>query len=203
MRWDSILDSSLWEQRFEAGTYAGQVTEDDRTFETVDFPQREGVKTPCIFKVYFAEDLQYFPLKWVRRVEGTGKAASTVEVTRFKNIELDGASIVFPLEVQTSITGADQMALARTISLSIEEQSLVLNEDIEPSTFNIDLPPGFEIHDMDQLPSLPIGEELTEKPNRFRWVLLWGNLGFVALIITYIAVRQFQRRSAGKDQVDA
>lgn len=195
LRWDTILDSDVWNQRFETGIYTGRVAEGDRAFETVDFPQRKGVKTPCLFKVYFAEDLQYFPLKWVRRVEETDEVASTVEVSRFTQVDLDGASIVLPLELQVTITGADKMALARTETWSISDETLMVNNDIDASVFNIDLPPGYELYDMDRLSSAPSGETLTEKPTSPFRTLVWINVGFIVLVVSYVIFLKFRRRS--------
>ena len=138
LRWDSIVGGTLWEERFAEATYVGKVNRNGRILEVVEFPQRKGLNTPCIWKVYFDPDLGYLPIKYVRRVEKTGEVSSTMEVTRFKTFDIAGHTIGVPTEVNFQETGADSVSLVQKKTYRVDEGSLKVNEDVEDRLFTID-----------------------------------------------------------------
>ncbi len=200
LRWDSIRDGTLWTQRFKQGTYAGQIKEGERTFQTVEFPQREGVKTPCIFTVFFADDLHLFPLKWIRRVESTQEVAAVVEVTKYVALERDGVSIVFPLQLRTEITGADKVTRPRTSTISVDENTVKVNSDVDAAKFNIPLP----IYDIDQMNRHGMDRARVEQDRNslessgdgslFKKSFLVANICAVLFIVAFVVIRQIRRR---------
>ena len=202
LRWDMIVGSNLWEKRFADATYVGKVNEGGRILEVVEFPQRE-VPPPCMFKVFFAPDLGYLPIKYVRRVEETGKISSTMEVTRFKTFDIDGHPIAVPTEVEFQETGADKVSLKQKITLRIDEGSLKVNEDVEDSLFTIDFSGVKMVHDVDEYERTIAATEGRDRrgeigthPGFFgRLWLVWVNVIAVVAIVVCFGIRH--RRSRG------
>jgi hypothetical protein len=92
VRWDKNVNGTIWENRFRDAVYKGQVQDNGMELEVVEFPRRD-LRTPFIYKVYFAPRLGYMPVKYVRRVEQTGETSSTMEVTRFREFVVDGRRV--------------------------------------------------------------------------------------------------------------
>jgi len=151
LRWDTIVTSALWEERFADATYMGTDRDaEGRLLEMVEFPQRIGVKTPCIFRVWFAPGLGYLPVKLVRRVEETGAVASTMDVTRFKLFTVDGHTIAIPTVVKRQETGADNVSMKLAKTITLDEASLKVNEPIDPTLFTLDPSKVKEVYDIDR-----------------------------------------------------
>ncbi len=130
LRWDMIVSNELWEKRFTDANYIGEVKEDGRALMAVEFPQRDGVTTPCIWQVLFARDVGYLPIRYVRRVEKTGEASSTMQVKQFRMFSIDGQQVAVPTTVTFQESGADKVSLRQSFTLTVDEHSLKVNEDV-------------------------------------------------------------------------
>ena len=147
-RWDTIQDAQLWQQRFADATYVGQRREGTRVLEVVDFPQRGGIELPCYFRVSFAPELDYLPIRFERRTSDSGNDCSKVEVTSHKTFDIDGRSVTLPIQIRSEETGADGVSRAQKRTITIDEASLKINEDIPANVYeiNADAFPAAEIH---------------------------------------------------------
>jgi len=194
LRWDTIVTNALWEERFQDATYVGTARDaEGRLLEIVEFPQRMGVKTPCIFKVWFAPDLGYLPIKLERRVEETGAVSSTVAVTRFKRFSVDGHTIAIPTAVKCHETGADQVSAKMTRTVTVDEATLKVNEPIDPGIFTLDPSQVKVVYDMDRqaarLAKLEAEQRLpTQAAPRWR-LLLWCNVFLAVTVALCLAYR--------------
>jgi serine/threonine protein kinase len=135
--WDTILSEELWERRFREAIYIGDVLEDGRRFEIVDFPQRLEQVTPCIYRVYFARDLAFLPLKVFRSTLIGNELSTTTNVTRFKTFTVNGNQIAIPLEIQRRETQADGVSYKGEMTILVDESSLRINHPLDDSLFTL------------------------------------------------------------------
>lgn len=136
-RWDSALSHSAWEQKFKDARYAGKSEDNGIEVEVVEIPQRLQVKTPCIYQICFAPSLGYLPVKYLRRVEQSDAISTTMVVEEYKTLEVDGKTVAIPTRMQYSETGADGMSLKQSLTLTVAEDSLKVNEPIDESLFKL------------------------------------------------------------------
>jgi thiol-disulfide isomerase/thioredoxin len=154
-RWDSIRQSSNWKQRFASATYVGEAMEGHVRLEIVDFPQREGVKTPCYFRVYFAPQLGYLPLKCDRFVDASQELTSWVRVERYKLLEFDGNRVAIPLDVRFEQNAKDGAGLPLGLTFKLAEDSLKINRDIDDGLFTLPRDIAKSVYDVDEFPLSP------------------------------------------------
>jgi hypothetical protein len=182
-RWDTLRSPLEWTRGFSGATYVGSETRDGISFEIVDIPQDKGVKTPCVYRVYFAAQLGHVPLSYTRRVRSSQEISSSLRVTSFKKIEVEGRSIAFPLEISYVETGKDEVSLPRKLSIKIDEATIKLNHDIDDSIFTLSKSSADKVVDIDEqnriIQRIERGIEpnatVSDRPSAGRW-LLWGNI---------------------------
>jgi len=137
LRWDSVQNKELWQRRFAEASYVGAIPKDGRTLEIVDFPQTVDGVQPCVYRVFFARDLEFTPIKYIRRVSATTETSTTMEVSDFKTFLSDSQELVLPLALNVTESGADGVSLKQRITISVSEQSLKVNEPLDESLFTI------------------------------------------------------------------
>ncbi|MFO1063821.1 MAG: hypothetical protein U0892_08165 [Pirellulales bacterium] len=138
LRWDIICNQDLWKERFAEAEYIGAISENGRTLEIVDFPARLEGQKPCTYRVFFARDLRFFPIKCFRRVSATTETSTTVTVTDFKSIEKDGMTIILPTTLTYSESHADGVSMKQQRTTTVAVNSLKVNEPIDEAVFTID-----------------------------------------------------------------
>ncbi|MBC7820337.1 MAG: hypothetical protein IAG10_25925, partial [Planctomycetaceae bacterium] len=149
LRWDSIQNRELWQRRFAEASYVGAIPQDGRTLEIVDFPQKvDGVK-PCAYRVFFARDLGFTPIKYIRRVSATTETSTTMEVTELRTIAKDSQEHVLPLALSITESRADGVSLKQRLTITVGEKSLKINEPLDESLFTINPALAKEIYDVD------------------------------------------------------
>jgi thiol-disulfide isomerase/thioredoxin len=154
-RWDLIRQPSSWKQRFVGATYVGEATDGQVRLQVVDFPQREGVKTACFFRVYFAPELGYLPLKYDRFVEASKELTSWMRVERYKAMEIDGNRIAIPLDVRYEQNDKDGVGLPMIQTLKVAEDTLKINHDINDGLFTLPTEIAKSVYDVDEFPLSP------------------------------------------------
>ncbi|MEX2285742.1 MAG: hypothetical protein WD648_01555 [Planctomycetaceae bacterium] len=202
-RWDQILDPAAWTTRFDGATYFGRLDEGGVGFEVVDFPQREGVKTPCFFRVYFASELGYVPLRYDRYIESSKEIASWVRVVRHQTLDFDGRSLAVPLEVQFEQNDKDLVGAPLKWRLVVDEPSLKVNQDVDDSRFAIVAGKDYEandyeVNDVDEFQRIVRkaeeayrGHQVGELQPRTAWSywLLWLNLAAILALALFAILR--------------
>ena len=155
LRWDVIREPLSWTQRFAEATYVGATVEDREPLAIVEFPQRQGVRTPCIFRVYFAPRLGYLPLKYDRFVEASKELTSWMRVERYNVWEIEGNRVAVPLEVKFGQNDKDRAGLPMTLTFTVAEDTLKVNHDIDDGVFTIARAIAKDVFDQDEFPISP------------------------------------------------
>lgn len=137
LRWDTVQNKELWEQRFGEATYIGAVPENGKTLEIVDFPQLKEGRTWCVQRVFFARDRGFIPVKMLRRLSATTETSTTMEVTKFNMIAKDGREFHLPLLLQWTETGADSVSKKQDLTMTVDADSIKINEPLDESLFVI------------------------------------------------------------------
>jgi hypothetical protein len=204
-RWDSIHNATIWRQRFSDAKYVGTITENRLVLEIVEFPQREGVKTPCIFRVYFAPLLGYLPIKYERRVEKSGELASSMRVERYKTMEVEGSHGAVPLEVKFEQNNKDTVSLPMVKIAKVNEESIKINHKIDASLFTIDRKKAKVVLDREEFEreresarQRPLDRELSGSHSSSASVSRWLvglNLGVGLLVLGYFGARMIRKRN--------
>ncbi len=204
-RWDAVLDNANWENAFREAKYIGSVTEGGTALETIEIPQRRGVRTPCIYKVYFSPDLGYLPVKYARRVEQTGEISSTMDVHAHKTFAIDGRTVAVPTLLRYTETGADGVSLKQAISITVDEQSLQVNQDVDDALFTLRADNPEWVYDVDEenrkqaaIQGAAAGslshDGLRESRGSTRFsLLLWGNVALIGLVVVFVSCRHLWR----------
>lgn len=201
LHWDTIITSDLWEHRFADAVYIGtDHDEQGRSMEVVEFPQRVGMKNPCIYKVWFLVDVGYLPVRYVRRVEASGITSSEMNVTAFKTFILDGHKIAIPTVIEFEESGADGVSFIGTETITVDEATLKINHGISPKIFTLDETKATKVHDIDahktRIATLE-AEYLVEEPERTRSpliLLVWGAVLISGSAGAVVAYRAMQKR---------
>lgn len=150
LRWDSVLNQELWERRFAEATYVGAIPEDGRTLEIVDFPQKVKGLKPCVFRVFFARDLGFAPVKCIRRNAATTETSTAMHVNEFKTIVKDGKEYLLPLSLNVTETGADGVSRIQEVTMTVSGPSIKVNEPLDESLFTIPQALAKEVYDVDR-----------------------------------------------------
>jgi hypothetical protein len=193
-RWDSALNHAVWDRKFAEATYTGKVEEEGLELETIEIPQREQVKTPCIFKISFAPALGYLPIKYTRRVEQNNALSTTMFVEKYKTVDVDGKALGIPIQMRYTESGADGVSLKQSLQLTVDEDSLKINEPIDQSLFVLSTEDSNWVYDVDRenriLASVEMpGDPVPAKPVPVSWMLAL-NLSLLALVaLAFIGYR--------------
>jgi serine/threonine-protein kinase len=148
-RWDSVRNKDLWDKRFAAATYIGAIPEPGRTLEIVDFPQQvEGLK-PCVFRVFFARELGFAPVKFIRRNAATTEISTVMHVTDFKTLVQAGKAYWLPLSLSVTESGADGVSRIQELTMTVSAASIKVNEPVDESLFTIPETLAKEVYDVD------------------------------------------------------
>lgn len=205
LRWDQILSKKLWDERFAEAISLGTITEAGRILEVVEFPQRANVQTRCVWKVYFATELGYLPIRYERRVESNGALSSTMIVDKYKLFDVDGAQSAIPIKISFVETGADEASLPDTMTMEVNEPSLKINGDVilEEGFFTLDVTGVKDIYDIDAHNAAITAAEEKHGVKRIKfaaenrsfpsYLILLGVNGALLLVVGLIFL--FRRRS--------
>ena len=93
--WSDIKDIARWETRFKEAKHVGEKIEDGVHFEIVSFPSPQ-MEVDRVH-VYFARDLNYYPLKFFAYIDGmnNGLPVADARVTRYKSLTLTVCHLFF------------------------------------------------------------------------------------------------------------
>ena len=153
LRWSFIKDPATWEIAFKKAEYMGSEEQEDHQYEIV---QLSGILPNTKTKVYFATDLNYYPLKQVTLLNDDAFYCS-VEVTDFDTINFTNGLLVVPKKVQfvqekngKKIDGVSILhSEDREIGSLIEETSFTIPVKRAKRTRNLDLPQHTSDHILD------------------------------------------------------
>jgi hypothetical protein len=202
-RWDTVLSIQSWDAAFENAMYIGKDDIKKIPVDVIDLQQAEAVRTPCVYRVYFASALGYFPIKYERRVKTSGEVTSTMTVEQYEVISTDGRDIVFPTLVRYVETGADGVSLPKHATIVVDKSSIRVNQDVDDSLFTLPNDNPEWVYDVDEQNRLFAATNPTstpmEKPSPSftSSILVWFNAAALCVgIIAYILYRRRARNTA-------
>jgi len=150
LSWSVVRDEQQWRKRLADARWAGRTSDGEHQFAVVEIPIKIALlKRPAICRVFFAEDLECFPLRWATSSD-EGYAGSA-RVTAYAELQVDGEVAVVPLEIWTSDRLPDGSASEQHYVL--DRDSLKLNEPIDAELFTISTARARVIRDLDKPPS--------------------------------------------------
>jgi hypothetical protein len=190
VNWSDLKDKESWIKRFEDARYEGEKIENKMTFKIVSFsfpPMTSRIQ------VYFAKDLDYYPLKFSGHEQNKGSLIT--EVKRYTLIDVDGQKTVFPLEVVMS-EGTKTEGLS--ITGTIDEKSLNVNLHIDEDLFTLSPAMAKTVYDYDkELKKIePYSSDDDLEPSRWtlkRFFLIVIINGIIIIIIVLIFLRRIWR----------
>ncbi|GHT09641.1 hypothetical protein FACS1894170_00500 [Planctomycetales bacterium] len=142
--WSDIKNPEKWEAKFKEAKYVGKKSENGIDFEVISFPYpQDGIDK---VEVYFAKELEYYPLKSV--FYKNAKPVSYVQVLQYKAFDIDGSKLIFPQDVMV-IAGESENEGIR-ISIKIKEDSIEINPQIDEDLFTISPTLAKTVVDFDQ-----------------------------------------------------
>jgi len=142
--WLATRVEDNWSKAFEKAKYEGEIKEKGMTFGIVRFP---GPMPNTHYRVFFAKELGYYPLKHSLQNED-GSSVSDVEVTEHKRFETDGNSIIIPLAATLKHGSADAKV---TLQCQIDPKSLRVNAPVDKGSFTYPEEKAARVVDEDNL----------------------------------------------------
>jgi hypothetical protein len=143
IEWTKVKDESLWKNKFSNAVYIRQLQEDGHIYEIVKLA---GVLPDTVTEVYFASDLNYYPLKTITKLKD-GSPCNTGVVRRYKTFDIDGETLVIPLEL--SFEQQTKTKNYRGLS-KIHENTLEVNLPLDDDFFTISPTRANEVIDIDE-----------------------------------------------------
>jgi hypothetical protein len=143
IEWAKVKDESLWKDKFSTAVYINQLQEDGHAYEIVKL---DGVLPDTITEVYFASDLNYYPLKTITKLKD-GSPCNRGTVQRYKTFDIDGETLVIPLEFSF-----EQQTKTKTYQglSKIHEKTLEVNLPLDDDFFTLSPTRANEVIDMDE-----------------------------------------------------
>jgi hypothetical protein len=143
IEWAMVKNDMLWKNKFSKAVYLGCVQEDGHTYEVV---QLAGVLPDTTTEVYFARDLNYYPLKTITKLKN-GVSCNLGKVQQYRVFDVDGEVLVIPME----FTFEQQTKTKTYKGLSkILDDTLEVNLPIDDDFFTISPARTREVIDVDE-----------------------------------------------------
>jgi hypothetical protein len=148
-RWSLVKDDSVWEKAFSDAEYLGTEEADGHRYEVIRFI---GALENTTAKVCFAVDLNYYPLK-IEITQNDGTFVSSVEVTEYKEMEIDGELFILPMKCRCI---PEFEGKTNEGSSLLHEEGLEINQEVDEGIFTISPDKAKAVHDLDRQPSRPL-----------------------------------------------
>ncbi|MDR0611840.1 MAG: hypothetical protein LBG58_17165 [Planctomycetaceae bacterium] len=202
--WSDIKDRVKWDMRFKEARYVGQKNENNIHFEIVSFsfPQMNMDKV----HVYFAKNLNYYPLKFWGYKAGynNGSPVLEVQVTQFKTFDVNGMLFVFPLNVELHVGTNEEDSI--NMYWTVFESSIQINPQLDEDLFTISPSRAITVTDFDKelekgvTPSFRVADDgrdiIVELPKaawNLRWVIFVANNFILLSLLLYLFLRRKKR----------
>ena len=204
---ESMRNNGVWEQRFTEAKLIGRDRVDGYDCLVVGFPH--ATNKDCVYKVYLAIELGYFPLQWQRFVEPGDLLTTNAIVTRFKRFTVKDQIASVPLVLEYEEFGKDNVSLPRKCTYRVAEDSLQVNQPISEDVFTISTLRAKRVVDVDDYnrsmqQTKQRAEEMTQEridssahTRASRWRVFTALYVMMALIlIVFLVVRRRVSRRA-------
>ena len=153
--WSDIKDIAKWEARFKEAKYLGPKVVDGVHLEAVSFPflrMNVGTNMGKVY-VYFAKDLNYYPVEIRGFVEGLnyGLPVLRARVIRYKTFDVDGMLFVFPLSIEVHDGADDEGEELLEMYWTVDESSIKINPQLDEDMFTISPSRATTVTDYDKM----------------------------------------------------
>ncbi|MBQ3430663.1 hypothetical protein IJG20_00995 [Candidatus Saccharibacteria bacterium] len=170
IEWSAVKDNATWENAFSKAEYLGTETVENHPCEVVRLP---SVDPNMVNTVYFATDLNYFPVKLVAsNSDGSTDDGSPgiLQVVEYEQIDVDGEKLTIPTKLNFTNSRKDSEFYAVS---SVNLDSLKVNQPIDDDEFTISPTRARRVIDLDEQRAveerLMAGES---NPAEFRYIFI-------------------------------
>lgn len=135
----TVMDPEKWSERFERFELGEPVNLDGHVSIPVDayFKDPETVGSALV-RIYFAKDLDYYPIRHQKMSE-SGQVRVDFWVKSVHKAETSEGPVIIPLEAILSVTAFNGRNISSRTTYSVDEESLIVNEDIPDENFTFPL----------------------------------------------------------------
>jgi len=192
--WSIVRDHTAWDRASSKATLLRTVEEGGNTLHVVSFASESvpGVTS----EVFFAENLAFFPLRFITR--GIGKAKFELRVDEFEQFQTDGDTVYVPIKITLQEDGGE---IQHRGTYRIRRESLKINVPLDEELFTISRSRARIVNDLDDvdfqnlMSNLPSSADLSSKTTGPQAQRFWFILFNIALIIS-ISVMIIARRGS-------
>lgn len=132
--WSALKDTNTWDACFSEATLHGEEVVNGHDCVVIELPQK-CVRSECVFHVFLAKSIGYFPVKYERVVKATKELTSVCEVSDLSIQKEPENDIYIPVSVTIEEFGKDHVSLPLKREFRLRENSILLNKPIDHSVF--------------------------------------------------------------------
>lgn len=199
----ALRNSDLWAQRFKKARLgpSGEFNGHPCSIVEFDDPQRKGF----VYRVYFAQDLDCYPIKWEGYVDSGAKLTSTAIVAKWARAA-DNDAIV-PIALSYEDKGLDGISLPCNSDIVVDEEGLAINTAIDDAVFTLSRARATTVVDVEDYQKrveeslaarsgVPVTKS-TQRATANWWIVL--NIAIVLLIVIAIVYVSMRGRKAATE----
>jgi hypothetical protein len=185
--WEVLRDDQVWRERFESGKFIADETLDGLACTVVEFPH-ERSQSDARYRVHFAADLGYYPLRY-QRILPNGSLSTDCHVTSYMSIDSTAENGVFPLELVYEETGADGLSTPQRYEIVADPKTVRINVPIADEVFTISPERAFEVLDQPRIAEHFKQTPASSAPSRLRaWLVVITVC--IALVLSLLVIRE-------------
>ena len=136
-KWDALIKNTTLENQTECRGHPCHVVK-------IEVPGRN-----MYYKVFFANELDYFPIRTETYIGNT--LSSEKDVLHVEKIDTKNGTVYIPMETISKTYHFEKGHLIYTLSHAVGQKTLVLNEDIDDGVFTIPLHMAKTYEDVDDI----------------------------------------------------
>jgi hypothetical protein len=175
--WHIVKDPQRWELAARSARFVGNQIIDNRKYSIVEFRPPNDTVTR---RVFFAEDLGYFPMRW-ELYSATSVLGAVGSVTEFKQID----GVLIPIRIDLESFPLPNGRGGAKISVNADSSTLLVNEPIDQEIFTLGKSNLDMVFDLDKINA---ERELQKASPNDRSQGVWWTFGAILVGILLVAV---------------
>ena len=196
-----LRDSTTWNAVFEHCTYAGTGTVNELRCEKIRIPMLASPNHEATWLVFFAHDLNYYPVKSVLNVNGN-EIRGLIEVRVHETKSSTGAETVIPTDVLfVEYSKQEKDVVSEQVELLVDSDSIKLNSEFDEDFFTIASSRAEWVIDVDAGTNLHIGGKAASlsRDSRHRWRAALAFALIAAIVTLTVAWKVWTRRRSARN----
>ena len=178
--WSEMKNKNLWDYCRNKGTCITSQNIDEHSTVGIEFQSQmrsvvEEDNSSLYVQVYFATDLDYFPIKWQVVNKINDEIVGRAQVNDFLKTNVDGNDFYFPVKMTNRVVMND---FVMESVLTTDPDSIKINEAIDPDFFTISSSQVKHIDDFDAWKKERNGGEVFNVPRD------WNQKWFRIILVT-------------------